>query len=280
MKRVSLIILALVCFTSLLPANPSFSAAEQKAVDDLLQYRMEVSALHSADAVTGLHNWKAQNLTAAKTAGFSEEAKLILDAMVELEAISYLQCQNCNDTTIKDIAEAQYNALQAWMDAHPSETPNAWTYCMAAEAFNWYLSYLSVAQIMTKGLLPKQYYQKALEVNPGLSYAMVGLAQWQYYAPAISGGGERKSRTTHENALKAAVTKVDEFTAHLYYSQILFQMKDKAGAERELAAAEAIQPGSMRVARFRQVNAAGFSWYEFTRDYEDNLKTLGAPLVN
>ncbi|MBQ0166693.1 MAG: hypothetical protein KBT02_06290 [Treponema sp.] len=280
MKRLFLRLLVLSLVT-LLPANPSFTAAEQKALDDLFEYRTYITTLSSKDAIAGLDSYRSQNFSASKTAGFSEEAKLVLDAFVDLEKLVYIQTDNSEDPSIKQIADTHYEKLQAWIDAHPSETPNKWTWCAAAEAFNWSLAYLPMTQILTKGLLPKQYYQNAIDMDPELTYALCGLGQWLYFAPAVGGGGGNKnSRATLEKAVKAAKTDADKFIAHLYYSQILYQMNDKSGASKELDAADAIQPGSKRLARFRQVNAKGMSWFEFSRDFEKNRKKLGEPLVN
>lgn len=281
MKRLITSLFILFCFVTALSANPSLSPAEQKALDDLFEYRMYASTLSADAAMSSLDSYRTQNFSAAKTAGFSEEAKLILDAFVDLEKLVYMQTINSEDTSIKAIAEAQYKKLQDWIDAHPSETPNKWTWTAAAEAFNWSLAYLPMTQILSKGLLPKQYYQKAIDMDSEMTYALCGLGQWLYFAPAVGGGGGNKnSRATLEKAVNAAKTNPEKFIAHLYYSQILFQMNDKTGAAKELDIADAIQPGSKRLARFRQVNAKGMSWFEFTRDYEKNRKKLGEPLVN
>ncbi len=280
MKRLIITVLALLCFVTALSANPTLSQAEQKALDALFEYRMYVTTLSADAAISGLETYRAQNLTSAKTTGFSEEAKLILDAFVELEELVYYQVKNSEDPKIQSVASAQYDKLQAWIDAHPSETPNKWMYCAAAEAFNWYLAYLPVSQILTKGLLPKQYYEKALEQDPDMVYALCGLGQWLFYAPAIGGGGNKPSKTALEHAAKSAKTNVDKFTAHMTYSQILFETKDKAGASKELDAAEAIQNGSKRIARMRQVNAKGMSWFSFSKEFEANRKKLGEALVN
>lgn len=281
MKRFLLIILALMSAVSLLPANPVLTAKEETAIETLLETRVAASCLTCNDAVACLSTYRTNHLTAADTAGFSDEAKLILDALVDLDILTYYQVENSKDPRIQQVAEKQYLALQGWMDAHPSETPNKWTYCLAAEAFDWYLAYLPMTQILSKGLLPKQYYQKALEQDPDMAYAHCGLGQWMYYAPVVGGGGGTKNAKAElEKAVKAAKTAPDAFITHLFYSQILYETKDKAGARRELDEAETAYNGSHRLQRFRQMNDAGFSWFEFARDFENNKAKLGAPLVN
>lgn len=280
MRRIFVSLLAIILFVPFLAANPSLTSAEQAAIDGLLEYRVYVSTLSADDAIAALNSYRTQNFTQAKTASFSEEAKLILDAFSELDQLVYLQVKNSEDPQIKAIASTQYDKLQAWMDAHPSETPNKWMYCAAAEAFNWYLAYLPMTQILSKGLLPKQYYEKALEQDADMVYALCGLGQWLYYAPALGGGGNKPAKTQLEHAVKAAKTNADKFTAHMAYSQILFETKDKSGAAKELDAAEAIQNGSKRLARLRQVNNMGMSWFAFSKEFEKNRAKLGAPLVN
>lgn len=280
MKRTILILFALLGSLSFLTANPVFSTSEQQALDNLFVRRQQVSSLSSTEAISQLESYRILNLTAEKTAGFSEEAKLVLDAFVDLEMLAYKQSINYNDPTIKTTAYDQYLKLQGWLDAHPSETPNKWMYCAAAEAFNWYLAYLPMTQILTKGMLPKEYYEAALEQDPDMSYALCSLGQWLYFAPGIAGGGTKKAKSMLEKSVKTARTNPEKYITHLIYSQILFQTKDYTGAEKELAAAEAIQPDNTRARRFRQVNAKGFSWFEFSRDFEKNLPELGEPLVN
>lgn len=280
MKRLFLSIILLTCLLTSLAANPVLSSAEQKAIDELLEYRIYAATLPFNEAVNALTEYKTKNNTDAKTFGFSEETSLILDALVNLDILPLYQANNSVDPKIQQIAETQFDRLEGWIDSHEDETPNKWTYCLAAEAFDWYLAYLPVTQILAKGLLPKQYYQKALEQDPDMSYALCGLAQWQYYAPSIGGGGTKVARSSLEKAVKNAKTDADKFISHLFYSQVLFELKDKKGAEKELAAAEAVSPDNRRLARFRQMNEAGFSWFEFARDFEENRAKLRAPLVN
>lgn len=271
----------LICFLMTLSANPVLSSAEQKAVDDLLEYRIYAATLPFNEAVSALTAYKTKNNTNAKSLGFSEEASLILDALVDLDILPLYQANDSNDPKIKQVAEAQYNKLESWIDSHKGETPNKWTYCLAAEAFDWYLVYLPMTQILSKGLLPKQYYQKALEQDPDMSYAHCGLGQWMYYAPVVGGGGGLKNAAAElSKAVKCAKSDADKFISHLFYSQVLIEQKDKAGAKKELDAAAAISPGSKRLARIKQMNDAGFSWFEFARDFEENRAKLGAPLVN
>lgn len=280
MKKVFSVSLFLIFLLIPLTANPDLSSAEQKAIEDLLDYRIYAAALPCQEAIASLNNYKTKNYSDAKSFGFSEEVTLILDALVDLDTLPLYQAINSEDPIIQNLAEEQYKKLQAWINNHKNETPNKWMYCLTAEAFDWYLAYLPIPQILAKGLLPKQYYQKALDQDPDMSYALCGLGQWQYYAPSIGGGGLKVARTTLEASVKKAESDADKFISHLFYSQVLFELNDKAGAERELTAAESIAPENRRLARFRQMNAAGFSWYEFARDYEDNRAKLSEPLVN
>lgn len=280
MKKSFILFLIILSVFSSLSANPSLTEAEQKAIDDLLVFRIQVTVYPADEAILRFDTWKKENLTLTQTASFSNEVKLILDALFELEKLTFYQVIDNTNPAIIETAKQQYNILQEWMDTHPAETPNKWTYCCAAEAFSWYLSSLPLTQILSKGLLPKEYYLEALSQDPDMTYALCGLGQWQYYAPAIGGGGKKASKASFEHALKGARSPVDNFLAHLFYSQLLFEMKDKTGAARELDASEAIIPGSRRAERFRQLNAEGISWYEFARNFEDNKAKLSSPLVN
>ena len=279
MKRTLLIILALMGFFTLLPANPVLTEQEEEAINALLEYRLFVSTLPGDEAVAKLISYKTKNSEDSSTYGFSEEVSLVLDAFIELDILSYYQTLDSKDPKIQEIAESQYKTLQAWIDNHKNETPNKWTYCMAAEAFDWYLAYLPLTQILAKGLLPKKYYTYALDQDPEMSYALSGLAQWQYYAPVFAGGGNKASKTSFTKAIASAKTDPDEYVARLFYSQLLFETKNYDEAESQLQAAESIYPGSKRLARFRQMNNLGYSWFEFARDYEDNRAKLSKPLV-
>lgn len=270
----------LICFFTFLSANPTLSRAEQRAIDDVFDFSMQISTLPFQEGLNSLSQYRTVNCSPAKTAGFSEETKLILDAVLDLSALTFYQADNSEDPQIQIIAEKQYKKLQNWIDNHKNETPNKWTYCLAAEAFDWYLVYLPIPQILAKGLLPKTYYLNALEQDPDMSYALCGLAQWLYYAPGIVGGGKKAACNYLEKSVNTAQTNADRYFSHLFYSQILFELKDTKGADQQLAAAETVQPGSRRITRFRQMNALGYSWFEFARDFEENRAKLSEPLVN
>lgn len=246
----------------------------------MFDFCMRTSTLSFQDGLTALSQYKTIHCSSSQASALSEETMLILNAVIDLSTLTFYQTNNSEDPQIQIIAETEYKTLQNWIDSHKNETPNKWTYCLAAEAFDWYLAYLPISQILVKGLLPKNYYLAALEQDPDMSYALCGYAQWLYYAPGMVGGGIKAARTYCEKAVKTAKTDADGFFSHLFFSQILFEQKDKKGALEHLDAAEAIQPGSRRIIRFRQMNDAGFSWFEFARDFEDNRAKLSEPLVN
>lgn len=87
----------------------------------------------------------------------------------------------------------------------------------------------------------KAEFERAVALDPELLDARDGLIQFYLMAPGIMGGSEAKAREQQRE-----IAKRNAFRGHLAASTVAWAGKDTVGTEREIRAAIAIAPDSVR----------------------------------
>ncbi len=87
----------------------------------------------------------------------------------------------------------------------------------------------------------KAEFERAVALDPGLLDARDGLISFYMRAPAVMGGGEDKARLQQQE-----IAKRDAYRGHIAAANIATIKSDTTGAERELRAAIAAAPDSVR----------------------------------
>jgi tetratricopeptide (TPR) repeat protein len=269
MKRtfVSVIFSTILLASPLVPlaASETLSPAGQTAVDDFMTLRMNLAKyLEPKEALAAIDTYSSSHFTGSSYNAFTGEEKLILENFVVLEKYNYMRKIDGQEVSIKKMLAAQHDKVTSWMAAEKDSVINKWMYCTAADLISCNLSYASVSTIIHEGLAVKTYYEKALEQDPKLSYALTNIAQWYYYAPSFGGGSKSKAKKCFEQAIAGARTQAETYYAKIFLSQYLFEDESRRGeAATLLAEAATFCPGGHYTEWLARINKAGFSLYYY-----------------
>ena len=267
MKRIRI---TLVCIFALaLPLAPlapeTISSGAQEEIDGFMTLRMNLASCASPEsALSEIESYAAEHFSENALASFTDEEKLIFENFKILEQYNYMRQIPSMEGGLKSLIKTQYDKNDAYFSAHKNEAINKWLWCTAADMLSCNLSYATVGVIMHDGIAVKKYYQKALDEDPALSYALTNIAQWYYFAPAIGGGSKAKAGAYFARALEDARTDAETYFAKIFLSQFLFDDKTREDESAKLLdEADALQSGGSYIAWIRKVNKAGYSLLQY-----------------
>ncbi|MCR4939065.1 MAG: hypothetical protein K5930_03015 [Treponemataceae bacterium] len=218
------------------------------------------------NAVEALDDYKKSFFDIESGYDYSYETELVIENYILLE-----KC-DCLDEIIPDhpdkepLLKEQKQKMSDWFKSHDQENLSSWFYCSYAAMISNYLEFQSLFTKMEEGLLVKEYLEKAIELDPKMSFAQVGLALWYYFAPAISGGSVKKALSYCEEAVRNARNDAELFVAKFYQSQCFLEEGKKAEYNTSMKALKEISPTGRKVALLEKLNDAGYTIF----DYQDN----------
>ncbi len=125
----------------------------------------------------------------------------------------------------------------------------------------------SIAAAIFRGYSVKTHYEDAIEGNTNIWAAHTGLAQWYFYAPGICGGSNKKAGKHFKAAVDCSKTDADKFYTYIYYSQFLFEDKQKDLAADYLNKAEKLFPGNRLTKQIKELNAKNVSFLQYNREH-------------
>ncbi len=270
MKRIYLILALITICPFLFFANGILPAQDQKAIDDMLQFRLNTFSMPVDKALETLNSYKEDFFLTESGYNYSGETRIIIENYILLE-----KC-DCLDEIIPDhpdkepLLKAQKKKMTDWFEAHKKEELSSWFYCSYAAMISNYLEYQNVFAKLEEGLLAKQYLEKALELDPKMSFAQIGLALWYYFAPAISGGSVKKALSYCEDAVKSARNDGELFVAKFYQSQFFLEKGKKTEYKTAMDSLKQISSSARKVKLLEKLNNAGYTYF----DYQDNRTKL------
>jgi hypothetical protein len=246
-------------------AAENLSQQAENAIDQFMTLRMNLAAYERPEeALLQIDTYCTGHLSENMIAAFTGEEKLILENFEVLERYNYLYKMKGNERQLKTLLQSQNKKNEKWFTSHKNEVINKWLYCTGADILSCSLSYASVTKILHDGLAVKRYYEKALEQDPSMSYALTNIAQWYYYAPSFGRGSKSKAKKCFDFAVKGARTSAEMYYAKIFLSQYLFEDESKRSESAALLAdADSIQPGGHYIKWLRRINKAGYSLYYY-----------------
>lgn len=256
-------------------AESNLSEADLEAIYGVIDYRPELTTMTPNQALKAIAEYRNNLLSDSNQSKFSEQGLLILDGLLALEEVTYLYNMNSTDPNLRLILFPLNNKLESWIKQHNPEEISPWLYVVAGDLQACSIRFYSVTNLLDVGLTIKKYYENALKEDPNLTEGNLSLAQWYFYAPTLGGGSKKKSRQFFEKALATATTPAEKFYANLYYSQFLFDQKDKAGAKIALNKAKAVEPNSQKIDFIQMLNDNGYTLFYYTLNREKVDKKLG-----
>jgi hypothetical protein len=273
-KLLIVFLLFMVCTAPLFCAK-NLSAQEQKAIDDMMMFRLDTYLLTPEKTVKAVKEYKQTFLEEASKNHYSDETILIVENYLVLEEFGSLEEINPDHPEMKPLLKAQSEKNEQWFKKHEKEEKNSWLYCSYAGIISSYLRYQNFFIKIDKGLLVKEYLEKALEQTPNMSLAQMGLALWYYFAPAISGGSVNKSITYYEKAVSNARNDAELFTAKYYQSQCYFHKDKKNEYNDAMNVLKSLLPENRKVTLLEKLNKAGYTIFDYQENREKIYKKLG-----
>lgn len=271
MKKNILITILLCTLGFALNAQTKISTEAENYLNKFFTFRVELTQYQNdkAKAITELNKFKTNN----SYSSFSEQEKLIIEAFLLSEDFNYMYDDKSNDELMKKKLSAHVEKCEAFMKANKGNL-SEWFYLGMSDCLSCYMAYSPVSGAVKYGMKVKEYYEAALAINPKNSMTLTHYAQWFYWAPAISGGGKKKTKTHLETALSCAVTDPDKFYANIYYSQICFDLGDKTAAKTYLQKAKALYPKSELITELENANAEGLSIFTNNKKRAEATKRM------
>lgn len=262
MKKSFLITILFSIFVFAASAQTKLSNQATKYLEDFLAFRVGVTEYHNdkTKAVNEINQYKSKN----PYTGFTTQEKLVIDSFYLTEIYNYVYEIKSYDSSMKSQLTAQIEKNEAYINSNKGNV-SEWLYLITSDCLSCYMSYSPVSGAIKYGMKVKTYYEECLAINSKNSVCLTHYAQWFYWAPAINGGSKKKTKTNLENAVACATTDGDKFYAEIYYSQILYDLGDKANAATHLAKAKAICPKSEFVKELETLNSKGYSIFSNNR---------------
>lgn len=265
-----------IFFLSLsLSATTNLTPFEEEVLENIAAFRMEIGGTTSSDiAVFEIEKKEAELQDTIFQEKLSDEVRLILDNILTWEKYNYLYEGDIKHPALEPLITAQYKEVKDWFKTHKEDTPNKWLYCTAGDILSCCMQFLPIGTAMSEGLTVKKYYEAALEQDPEMSFCLINIAQWYFYAPAISGGGKKKALNAFEKAVKNAKNPSELYHSQILLSQMLYENGQKEECLTVLDKAKSLFPESRPVERMKTINNAGYSWYDYTMNREKADKTI------
>lgn len=253
--------------------------AEAGVLAETTDFRFSLkTAASCAEAVEKIDAYAARIAENTANAAVSDEIKLVLENILVWEKYNYLYESDIKHPDLEPLIKTQYEKVKAWFKTHSGEPHSTWLYYTAGDILSCCMQFLPLTTAMSEGLTVKKYYDTALEQDPYMVFTLINIAQWYFYAPAISGGGKKKAHTALETARAVAKTVPEQFYATLLLSQVLFEEGEKRESAELLADADELYPGTYEARSFSALNGAGYSYFYYTLNREKVDKKLGAAL--
>lgn len=166
----------------------------------------------------------------------------------------------------KDFILARYKNVVEYLDKNYSSIDSN-TLLSCTDIISCSMTYLSKGELMKQGLNVKKYYSQCLKLDKENLVAMVNLAQWYYYAPAIGGGSKKKCYEQCKRAYEILCTSNRAYTDYerMYvstvYSQCLFEQKKLDESSNVLEEAKEYGKEIFRVQKCILLNKESKSWF-------------------
>ena len=245
----------------------SFSPTAVKLITDFDKTRLELTTFQDkADSVKRIDQFIEERTS--DISNLSQEEKCVFDSLVYMEKFTYTVFYAGEGKEHAPVFKNFKNQLKKY-----AKNPGAdkWTHYTYGCIVSYWMAY-SIPDILLNGMSVKGMYEDSLKKDPNFSPSYLMLGQWYFYSPVIFGGGKEKAKTYYKKALDTAVSDTDRYLANMYYSQILFELKEYAESSKYLAAAKSYCPNSQYLARVAEYNARGNSMFEMNEEKSTIMK--------
>lgn len=249
--------------------NTTFSFAQGMSknavalIDSFFELRMNLSLIdedNTEEIISKIDFFSVQNKQKLST--LSEMETIVLENFIIMEKYNYLYEKPGQAKVQHEILGNQLKKIESFVENN--QINDAYFFCTQADITSCYMGY-SVGDVLKYGTSVRPLYEKALECNPNLSYALTNIGQWYYFAPGIVGGSKKKTLSYFEKARECAVTNPQKYFADIFLSQFFFEKDKIEECDKILSEAESICPKSNYLKKIRSANEQGLSLFEYNR---------------
>lgn len=262
LKKCYIVMFIFFLLTFVISANEQLTTEEQKTIDDFMQFRVHLTTEKDERIALQLINEYSSSILPV-IVNFDDEAQLILNNFIILEKYNYMYNMDINNPNLSSLILPQKQKNDNWFSSHDAKTINKWLYCTSADVNSCCMQFVSRTEAMKIGLTVKTNYQKALEFDTNMSYALFGMGQWLIQAPGFVGGSTKKAIETFNHALASSRNKAETFYSYILLSQAYFDTKEIKKASALLEKALQIQPNSDYIAFIQLLNNNEYSLYYY-----------------
>lgn len=265
MKKLFFVFTILILSLSSVFATDEISDYCQRKIDEFVTLRVELKAQKDDQKVLAviedLENDVEQNLK--DFAIDYEQEKQILSNLYFMESYVHLVTKE-NRAQMRKKMKNQMNDCLKIMEEHKTSELNKWFFVTTADVTSYYMT-RSVLASFFWGFKVKDWHKKALEKDEYMASANACLGNWNFYAPAPI-GSNRKARNYYKNGLKGARTPGEKYMVYTYYSQFLYEMKEKEECQKYLELAYSLNLGTAELDLMKKCNDEGISYLQYMRN--------------
>lgn len=274
MKRKIFITILFCLIANTLFALESMTQFEERIIDETLIFRMNLTSYNSDDAIKKIDEY-ADVIAKPETQNLlSDEIKLVLENMLVWEKYNYIYKKDMKSELLEPLIKNQYNKVKEWFSSKKDEKHNKWLYCTAGDVLSSCMQFLPVTTAMKEGITVKKYYDAVLEQDPTMTFCLMNIGQWYFFAPAFGGGSKKKALDCFNKAVLYSQNDAEYFYAKIYLSQMCFENEDLDKAASFLEEASKVLPSNLYTPFIKKINDAGYSLYYYTMNREKVDKEL------
>ena len=251
--------------TIFLSSATEFTDAENKAVQDILSFRLTLRSCATDDeAIEKVRDWRKAHEEKINSLG--EEAQIVCLNMLSTAEYNAFYAKEMHAPEMEGILRPQYEKITAYAARHSVSEQNPWFTLTAADITNSMMQFLKQKEAIKLGIQERKDYAAVLEKHPKMAFAHMLSGYWYYYAPGIGGGSKAKARQFFSDAHKYAANDYERYYGAINLSQMYFEDKNKTESARLLDEAEKILAGTRYVAFIRKINALGYSAFDYNQN--------------
>ena len=235
-------------------------------VEHFVTFRVTLKSMDDELAYRTILNLKDEALAELpKHAIDFEQEECILETLYLLEYYEHALSSSGNQKELRAQVKNQMKKNMECLENREEGKISDWLYQFTGDITSYYMT-RSVAATFFYGLKVKNYYEKAIDVNPKRASSHVCLGNWRFYAPFLFGGGKGRARRHYDDALDCAEIPGEKYMAYIVSSQIRFEKDEKDEAEEFLQKARDLGLGTKDLDLIEKCNKKGYSYFQYLRN--------------
>ncbi|MCQ2596916.1 MAG: hypothetical protein MJ181_03630 [Treponema sp.] len=274
MKKTFLIFLLMISSLALF-AQAGTSESFNNLIQNFFELRMNNSVFdskkESEKILSRINEFEAS--TKSQVEKLTEEERLVVESYIVNEKFGVIYEDKSKRDSLKEMMKTHFDKMEKFCAGKENSDLSSWFLVSRGDVTSCYMVF-SAKDVMKYGMAVKPMYETAIEKDPDFFLPYMNLSQWYYYAPGIAGGSKKKGVSLCKEAYELSKTVPEKYYTSIFYSQMLFENKQKDEAAKILLEAEKCFPESTMVKIIKEQNAKGKSLFEYNKEKSDLSKDV------